>query len=80
MFNKKIFLPIILIFLLIFFSALFIVRQTEQALVLQFGDPIRVIKKPGLKIKIPLIQNAIFYDTRVLDFDAEVEEVILFDS
>ena len=80
MFNKKIFLPIILIFLLIFFSALFIVRQTEQALVLQFGDPIRVIKEPGLKIKIPLIQNAIFYDTRVLDFDAEVEEVILSDQ
>ena len=80
MFNKKIFLHIILIFLLIFFSALFIVRQTEQALVLQFGDPIRVIKEPGLKIKIPLIQNAIFYDTRVLDFDAEVEEVILSDQ
>ena len=80
MFNKKIFLPIILIFLLFFFSALFIVRQTEQALVLQFGDPIRVIKEPGLKIKIPLIQNAIFYDTRVLDFDAEVEEVILSDQ
>ena len=77
--NKKIFLPIIFIFI-IFFSSLFIVKQTEQALVLQFGDPIRVIKKPGLKVKIPLIQNAIFYDTRVLDFDAEVEEVILSDQ
>ena len=59
---------------------MFIVKQTEQALVLQFGDPIRVIKKPGLQIKIPLIQNAIFYDTRILDFDAEVEEVILSDQ
>ena len=80
MFNKKIFLPIILIFLLIFFSALFIVRQTEQALVLQFGDPVKVIKKPGLKIKLPLIQNKILYDTRILDYDAEVEEVILSDQ
>ena len=73
-------MPVILFLIIVFFSALFIVKQTEQALVLQFGDPIRVIKKPGLKIKIPLIQNAIFYDTRVLDFDAEVEEVILSDQ
>ena len=80
MFSKKIFIPIILLLLFILFSALFIVKQTEQALILQFGDPIRIIKEPGLKIKIPLIQNAIFYDTRVLDFDAEVEEVILSDQ
>ena len=80
MFSKKIFTPIILVLIFTIFSALFIVKQTEQALVLQFGDPIRVIKEPGLKIKIPLIQNAIFYDTRVLDFDAEVEEVILSDQ
>ena len=80
MFSKKIFTPIILVLLFTIFSALFIVKQTEQALVLQFGDPIRVIKEPGLKIKIPLIQNAVFYDTRVLDFDAEVEEVILSDQ
>ena len=79
MFSKKIFTPIILVLLFTIFSALFIVKQTEQALILQFGDPIRIIKKPGLKIKIPIIQNAIFYDTRVLDFDAEVEEVILSD-
>ena len=80
MFSKKIFVPIILVLLFTIFSALFIVKQTEQALVLQFGDPIRIIKEPGLKIKIPLIQNAVFYDTRVLDFDAEVEEVILSDQ
>ena len=80
MFSKKIFTPIILVLLFTIFSALFIVKQTEQALVLQFGDPIRIIKEPGLKVKIPLIQNAIFYDTRVLDFDAEVEEVILSDQ
>ena len=80
MFSKKIFIPTILILLFVIFSALFIVKQTEQALVLQFGDPIRVIKESGLKVKIPLIQNAVFYDTRVLDFDAEVEEVILSDQ
>ena len=80
MLNKKIFPLTILVLFFLLFSALFVVKQTEQALVLQFGDPIRIIKKPGLQIKIPLIQNAVFYDTRVLDFDAEVEEVILLDQ
>ena len=43
MFSKKIFMPVILFLIIVFFSALFIVKQTEQALVLQFGDPIRII-------------------------------------
>lgn len=80
MLNKKFFIGILIFLTVIVFSALFTVHQTQQALILQFGDPIRVIKEPGLKIKLPLIQNAIFYDTRVLDFDANVEEVILSDQ
>ena len=80
MLNKKSFIGIIILAIIIFFNALFIVRQTQQALILQFGDPIRIIQKPGLNIKIPLIQNAIFYDTRILEFDAEVEEIILSDQ
>ena len=80
MFNKKTFIISISFLFILLFSALFTVHQTQQALVLQFGDPIRVIKEPGLKIKIPLVQNAIFYDTRILDFDEEVEEVILSDQ
>ena len=80
MLNKKFFIGILIFLAVILFSALFTVHQTQQALILQFGDPIRVIKEPGLKVKLPLIQNAIFYDTRVLDFDAAVEEVILSDQ
>jgi modulator of FtsH protease HflC len=57
-------------------SALFIVNQTEQALVLQFGKPIRVIVTPGIRIKQPFIQNVIFYDKRLLDFEPPPEEVI----
>jgi modulator of FtsH protease HflC len=57
-------------------SALFIVSQTEQALVLQFGKPIRVIVTPGIRIKQPFIQNVIFYDKRLLDFEPPPEEVI----
>ena len=62
------------------FSALFTVHQTEQALVLQFGKIQRVIKDPGLKWKLPIIQNVIFYDRRVLDLDPPAEEVIAADQ
>jgi modulator of FtsH protease HflC len=61
-------------------SALFIVDQTEQALVLQFGQPLRVLRDPGLQIKKPFIQNVIFYDKRLLDFEPPPEEVIASDQ
>jgi membrane protease subunit HflC len=61
-------------------SALFTVHQTQQALVLQFGNPKRIITEPGLHMKIPFIQNAIYIDRRVLDFDAVSEEIILGDQ
>ncbi|MGH7117368.1 MAG: protease modulator HflC [Stellaceae bacterium] len=57
-------------------SSLFIVDQTEQGLLLQFGKPLRVIRKPGLGIKEPFIQNVIIYDKRLLDFEPPPEEVI----
>ncbi|MFN3075673.1 MAG: protease modulator HflC [Alphaproteobacteria bacterium] len=62
------------------FNALFIVRQTEQAIVIQFGDPKRVIREPGLQVKIPFIQNVVFYDKRVIDLDPPVEQVIMTDQ
>lgn len=61
-------------------NALFIVAQTEQALVLQFGKPVRVEKVPGLKFKIPFVQNVEIYDNRLIDFDAEPKEVIAADQ
>jgi membrane protease subunit HflC len=61
-------------------SSLFTVHQTQQALVLQFGNPKRIITEPGLHMKIPLIQNAIHIDRRVLDYDAISEEIILGDQ
>lgn len=66
--------------LVLVLSALFTVHQTQQALVLQFGNPKRVIQEAGLHFKLPLIQNAIYIDKRVLDFDAPAEEVILGDQ
>jgi membrane protease subunit HflC len=66
--------------LVLLLSALFTVHQTQQALVLQFGNPKRMIQDPGLHVKIPFIQNAVYLDRRVLDFDAESQEVILGDQ
>jgi membrane protease subunit HflC len=61
-------------------NSIFIVDQNEQALVLQFGKPERVEKNPGLKFKVPFIQNVEYYDKRLLDFDAEPKEVIAADQ
>ena len=60
-------------------SALFTVEQTQQAIVMQFGDPRVVIREPGLHVKVPFVQDAVYYDKRVLDLDPPTEEVILAD-
>lgn len=57
------------------YSSLFTVHQATQALVLQFGKPIEMINKPGLHVKTPFVQDVIYFDRRVLDFDARAEEV-----
>ncbi|MBX7198202.1 MAG: protease modulator HflC [Rhodospirillaceae bacterium] len=61
-------------------SAMFTVRQTHQALVLQFGEPKRVITEPGLHFKVPLFQNVIYYDKRVLDLDPAGQDMSLIDQ
>ena len=61
-------------------SSLFIVDQTESALVLQFGQPRREVRTPGLWVKRPFVENVVFYDNRVLDFEPPPEEVIVSDQ
>ena len=61
-------------------SAAFIVDQREQVLVLQFGDPRRVVNEPGLYFKVPFIQRIVRFDKRLLDFDNPPEEVIASDQ
>lgn len=61
------------------FNSLFIVHQTEQALVTQFGELVRVVREPGLALKAPFIQNITYMDKRILELDAEPEEVIASD-
>ena len=62
------------------YSGLFTVHQTQQALVLQFGSPVRLVREPGLHFKIPFVQNTEYFDRRILDLDPPVQEVILFDQ
>jgi membrane protease subunit HflC len=62
------------------FSSAFTVHQTNQAIVMQFGKPIRVITEPGLDWKIPIAQNVIYYDNRVLNLDPPVESILLADQ
>ena len=62
-------------------NALFIVNETQQALVIQFGEPKRTVDQPGLKFKLPFIQDVIFFEKRVLSFiPDEGEEAILKDQ
>jgi len=71
---------VLFILFLTFTGAFFIVNETKQALVLQFGDPRKVVTKPGLQFKIPFIQDAVFLDSRLLNLDPQPEEMILSDQ
>jgi modulator of FtsH protease HflC len=61
-------------------SALFTVGETEQALILRTGAPVGVIDKPGLQFKVPFVDTAIYYDTRLLSLEPPTEQVILGDQ
>ena len=73
-------LGIILALLFVVSASLFTVTQTEQVLITQFGQPVRVIKEPGLNARIPFVQSVISFDRRLLDFQSPGEEVILSDQ
>ena len=77
---KKVILPIIAVIAATAFFSIFIVKEVNQAIVLQFGDPKRIITKPGLNFKLPFIQNVVFLDKRILNLDAPPEEVIASDQ
>lgn len=68
------------LFLILLIGTIFTVDQRQQALVLQFGEPIRLIKTPGLKFKMPFLQNVILFDKRILDLGIQEQEVISSDQ
>ena len=77
--TKKI-LIIATLALIIFQSSFFTVDQRQQVLILQFGEPIRAIDTPGIKFKLPFIQNAIFFEKRIIDLSLPEQEVIASDQ
>jgi len=81
-FSARNFIIILICFIgfLTFTGAFFVVQEWKQAIVLQFGEPRQVIDEPGLKFKIPFIQDAIFFDRRMLNLDPQPEEMILSDQ
>ena len=76
----KFLLPVIVLAAFTIYLSLFTVKEINQAIVLQFGDPKKVISKPGLQVKIPFIQNVVYLDRRILSLDPAPEEVIASDQ
>ena len=76
----KFLLPIIAIIAATIYFSVFIVKEVNQAIVLQLGDPKRIILNPGINFKIPFIQNVVFLDKRILNLDTPPEEVIASDQ
>jgi len=77
---SKFFLPIIVVLGITAFQSIFIVQEINQAIVLQFGDPKKIVNKSGLNFKLPFIQNVAYLDKRVLNLDNPPEEVIAADQ
>ena len=68
------------VILLLASGSMFTVRQTQQALVLQFGEPKVVYTDPGLHFKLPLVQDVYYYDSRILDLDPQGQDMSLIDQ
>jgi membrane protease subunit HflC len=61
-------------------GSLFVVNEREQALVLQFGELLYVLREPGLHLKVPFVQDVVYYDKQILDLDISATEVTLGDQ
>ena len=78
--NKTVFIFFIVALSFLGLNSLFTMDERQQGLVLQFGEPKRVIQTSGLHFKLPLIQNVVRYDVRILEYDLPIEEVIAVDK
>jgi len=71
--NKTIAIVVAVILVLLGLNSMFVVSEGQNALLLQFGRIVRADYKPGLHFKIPVIQNAVHFDNRILSLDAQPE-------
>ncbi len=76
----KFIIPAIILVGVVIFQSLFVVQEISQAIVLQFGDPKKIVTKAGLNFKLPFIQNVVYLDKRILNLDNDPEEVIAADQ
>ena len=74
---KKILIPFVIVLAFVVYNTLFVVQEVRQAIVLQFGDPKKIITEPGLNFKIPFIQNVVYIDRRVLYLDTHQKKLLL---
>ncbi|UGV25802.1 protease modulator HflC [Rhodopseudomonas boonkerdii] len=73
-------LIVLLVLVIVGFGSLYTVRQTEQALVVRLGEPVRVVTEPGLNFKVPFVDSVITIDKRILDLENPAQEVIANDQ
>ena len=78
--NKTVLIFFIIALSFLGLNSLFTMDERQQGLVLQFGEPKRVVQTSGLHFKLPLIQNVVRYDVRILEYDLPIEEVIAVDK
>ena len=71
---------IVLVVLIIGGSPFYVVDVTKTAIVIQLGKPVRTVIEPGLRFKVPFIQNVIYFDKRLLDYEATSQDVITQDK
>ena len=76
----KFIVPAIIVIGVLLFQSIIIVQEINQAIVLQFGDPKKIISKAGLNFKLPFVQNVVFLDKRILNLDNAPQEVIASDQ
>lgn len=71
---------LVIVLAVVISQTLFTVDETEQAIILQFGNPVATVQMPGLKVKSPFIQNVIFFEKRILSSDALPQEYLTADK
>ena len=78
---KRVFIVFIILIAIIVMSTVFTVDETKQVVILQFGEPVRIIKTPGLNFKLPApLQVAQSFDDRLLEYDVPPEEILSKDK
>ena len=73
-------IAIVILLFVLGLSPLFVVDLTQTAIVVQLGKPVRNLTEPGLKFKVPFIQDVTYFDKRLLDYDSLAQDVITQDK